>query len=652
MQRESESEESVLWNEIGEVLDTEMSTVEDIRADLARNDKGNTCQTINNCMLVFQRDPVLKGAIRKNELSGKIDIVGNLGWQRTSSSLTDTDVYQIHWYLEKNYGLKNDRNINKAMNIVASENKYHPKIGKEQDSELHFNKGVAFDDIHDVVERNKDNLKDKGIIAIKGTKIFYDVYADMVSMSIKMIINENEYVIDEIVGALFEDFSCKFTIHEMQLDEKIQKVSLQTDIELIINIAGIEYREKGIIFKIDKSNKQYTLKLMSYPMYMLGHMVINNLVFQNIRNPFVIIKYMLESVDIDINGVAVPNEMKAERTFLVAMAINNLKLLNGSCSVGDVRIGEEIKVSSEFEELLEKGGADERVIIWTDQRATNHYEAYSLAKEKLMRVVDLVAFFAKNDCLAEYFGIGDMCEHWDASKLFPEISLMNIAYIEDCMDRQAICVSGNERIEPHVRELDDVDINNIESDWIEKCYIKCTQEKNKKIESLFNAIRWINKVGNSTNKGDNIIYCVMALEFCLYKEKGNTIVEDKLNEYGIKEQSLMKTLTQNISVKIKTEGLENADAQILEKLESDMNSYLASKLKEASFNSKLQRMVKRLDVPITEDEMKLIAFFRNKRNSMIHGKGMDEIKETSIKKMIGIVSRIITYKLQELLRGR
>ena len=282
------------------------------------------------------------------------------------------------------------------------------KIGKEQDSELHFNKGVAFDDIHDVVERNKDNLKDKGIIAIKGTKIFYDVYADMVSMSIKMIINENEYVIDEIVGVLFEDFSCKFTIHEMQLDEKIQKVSLQTDIELIINIAGIEYREKGIIFKIDKSNKQYTLKLMSYPMYMLGHMVINNLVFQNIRNPFVIIKYMLESVDIDINGVAVPNEMKAERTFLVAMAINNLKLLNGSCSVGDVRIGEEIKVSSEFEELLEKGGADERVIIWTDQRATNHYEAYSLAKEKLMRVVDLVAFFAKNDCLAEYFGIGDI----------------------------------------------------------------------------------------------------------------------------------------------------------------------------------------------------------------------------------------------------
>lgn len=103
-----------------------MSTIEDIQADLARNEKGITCQTINNCMMVLQRDPLLKGAIRKNELSGKIDVVGDLGWNRTSSSLTDTDVYQIQWYLEKNYGLKQDRNINKAMNIVANENKYHP----------------------------------------------------------------------------------------------------------------------------------------------------------------------------------------------------------------------------------------------------------------------------------------------------------------------------------------------------------------------------------------------------------------------------------------------------------------------------------------------------------------------------------------------
>ena len=73
-------------------------------------------------MTVFQRDPLLKGAIRKNELFGKIDIVGNLGWKRTSSSLTDTDVYQLHWYLEKLYGLQIERNINKSRRKRFAEN--------------------------------------------------------------------------------------------------------------------------------------------------------------------------------------------------------------------------------------------------------------------------------------------------------------------------------------------------------------------------------------------------------------------------------------------------------------------------------------------------------------------------------------------------
>ena len=103
-----------------------MGTTEDVQAILAKNEKGAASQTINNCMIVFQCDPLLKGIIRKNELSGKIDIVGNPGWKRSSVSLTDTDVYQVQWYLEKNYGLKHDRNINKAMNMVANDNKYHP----------------------------------------------------------------------------------------------------------------------------------------------------------------------------------------------------------------------------------------------------------------------------------------------------------------------------------------------------------------------------------------------------------------------------------------------------------------------------------------------------------------------------------------------
>ena len=106
------------------------------------------------------------------------------------------------------------------------------KIGNEQDLELHFNKGVDFNGIHNVVKYNRDTLKDKGIISVNGTKIFYDVNAEMLGVSLKMIFNQNEYIIDEMVGVLFEDFSCDFTIHEKQLDENIKKSSLQNEIDL------------------------------------------------------------------------------------------------------------------------------------------------------------------------------------------------------------------------------------------------------------------------------------------------------------------------------------------------------------------------------------------------------------------------------------
>ena len=84
----SENGADVSWNDVGKVLEDERSSVEDIQTDLARNNKGNICQSIDNCMTVFQRDPLLKGAIRENELSwqGK-DLFQSDGYRCVSASL-------------------------------------------------------------------------------------------------------------------------------------------------------------------------------------------------------------------------------------------------------------------------------------------------------------------------------------------------------------------------------------------------------------------------------------------------------------------------------------------------------------------------------------------------------------------------------------
>ena len=71
-------------------------TVDEVRESLSMTQKGQTANTIGNCKTVFQRDPLLKGAIRLNLLTERIDIVRDVGWRRNTSALTDTDIRYLY----------------------------------------------------------------------------------------------------------------------------------------------------------------------------------------------------------------------------------------------------------------------------------------------------------------------------------------------------------------------------------------------------------------------------------------------------------------------------------------------------------------------------------------------------------------------------
>ena len=83
---------------------------------------------IRNCVTVLQNDPVLKKAIKRNELSGRMDIVKEVPWERRNNSptVTDTDEYNLKMYLEEHYEITSESVIKAGIDIVSNENKYHP----------------------------------------------------------------------------------------------------------------------------------------------------------------------------------------------------------------------------------------------------------------------------------------------------------------------------------------------------------------------------------------------------------------------------------------------------------------------------------------------------------------------------------------------
>ena len=93
---------------------------------LESTEKGGVRNSIRNCLTVFQNDPLLSGAIAKNLLTERTDIIKPIGYIRTGTAITDTDMNYLLLYLEETYGLTSEKKIAAAIGIVANENGYHP----------------------------------------------------------------------------------------------------------------------------------------------------------------------------------------------------------------------------------------------------------------------------------------------------------------------------------------------------------------------------------------------------------------------------------------------------------------------------------------------------------------------------------------------
>lgn len=105
-------------------------TVADIHRSLSLKRDGDVKQTMENCVYALENDPVMKGAIRFNELNCRTEIVRQMPWKRRGDPITDTDVLKIRFYLESCYGLTSKEKIEAAITLVASDNSFHPIIDR------------------------------------------------------------------------------------------------------------------------------------------------------------------------------------------------------------------------------------------------------------------------------------------------------------------------------------------------------------------------------------------------------------------------------------------------------------------------------------------------------------------------------------------
>ena len=95
---------------------------------LDANSQGNPEKSMKNLRTVLEHDPKMKGRLRLNLFSGRIDLVGELPWKRPGDTATwgDDDAAQLRIYLEPFFGKVAKNDILDAVAACASDQAYHP----------------------------------------------------------------------------------------------------------------------------------------------------------------------------------------------------------------------------------------------------------------------------------------------------------------------------------------------------------------------------------------------------------------------------------------------------------------------------------------------------------------------------------------------
>ena len=109
-----------------DALAASLMPIEFLKEKLIHNEKGNVTQVIENCETVVREDELLKGAVRLNRMTGRLEIQKDMGWSRAGPAVSDNDMNNILSYMARNYDLRADKLCWRAITTAAYENGFHP----------------------------------------------------------------------------------------------------------------------------------------------------------------------------------------------------------------------------------------------------------------------------------------------------------------------------------------------------------------------------------------------------------------------------------------------------------------------------------------------------------------------------------------------
>ena len=527
--------------------------------------------------------------------------------------------------------------------IIACDLKAHallPVPVKLVNTIINAIKQIPFEDI---IQNRIDgicNLEDKPLVHPEKVDLGFNVFIlagtkSITQKKVKIELEMIEHIRINATNFIFGAFDgintyVYFKLKSEELDS-IRDWGILSGVKVLIDneFMGEYFPQETLVI----NNNELSVLCQTKASAILGTRILGGLRMDGV-NVYDISDFITSSAGL-FNTVAYPEGYpKTQNWYTVIIPVRGLSI-NSEFGIGSVQFlmknNEEIARIISFEEKFSQCEAFALVHINSEKP----YAAYMAARKQIEQAIDLTVNVLKDDSIFSVHAIGNHLRNVNIYELERKIALLSLVYIE--------CPQTNARFSCDLAELDSENTLAIprtflmQKDEIEKAellLIKANGTNDKEITPLFNALKWIRKAWDTDDYDGKIINAVIALEFIVSKEKNNPMMDKSLR------RKCKKSIEEIVQ---QTDDIINKEDFLKKALEKFDRTYT-----ETPFMLKLRNLMDRLEIPIFEKEMELIASARKRRNGIIHGENDSQLPTDDIYRLCECISKIAFYKINSL----
>ena len=404
-----------------------------------------------------------------------------------------------------------------------------------------------------------------------------------------------------------------------------------------------DFELDGSFYQGEKTDAGFIVTLESPIDVILAGKTIGNFETKGVH-PLELAKYFLTVEDCGVKTIKIEGEESSsvEYYFYILTRIKGLSI-SSNCSIGDITFASSLSEAPTVPNGFTLS-QDYSVCAWTYQTAQGFADAQL---EALRRIEYAVYLYIVCGCSERFPDTEAKMESWDIRRPLLEPKVSPMVYVENLDLGGSILIEGNGKT-----NNDPISVTG----FISSATNSSTQmllsplRASWKPHYLNEAMKWVVRARFEPSLDDRIISLNTALEYCLNEERGETVLAEALHEmnYDCTDELNFSQMIDDIVKSITIPTIQGLNEEQRKKLEKRIKGQTKASLSSSRLASRLTSMRKRLENPISEQELQLLINVNKARNGLLHGKRSVSLNVVELDRAIISASTLILSKVKKI----